>query len=195
MGVCHVRSSTLLCKVDLMPLVGQPSARHIFCRSLFSSVLERCFSIGAICCRLEEAMAAAAAVVSVRAREVGRGAGGVLPLGVAGGRHGASLWKRATRRRTTVRDVWRGPSQVKGGQVRFGLKGLGSGFLILVCCQQKIPNDGAVQRRKPHRRRAKGWMRKARRFSLRALGSKLAAPVEPCRRLSRPCSPSQSHHH
>ena len=54
--VCNVRSMILACNWALTPLEGMFSCLHIFCRSLFSSVLQRWISMGAICCRLDEAM-------------------------------------------------------------------------------------------------------------------------------------------
>jgi hypothetical protein len=55
--LCNVQSVTLACSWLLTPLVATPSALHIFCKSLFRSVLERAMTVGAICCRLDDAMA------------------------------------------------------------------------------------------------------------------------------------------
>src|SRR4051812_48826696 len=93
MDVCNVRSMILDCSWALTPLEAMLSCLHIFCRSLFSSVLQCWISMGAICCRLDEAMVVVCDYASRKlclGRVSSLGAGGVLPLAVARGRHGAS---------------------------------------------------------------------------------------------------------
>ena len=72
--MCNVRSVTLDCSWLLTPLVATPSALHIFCKSLFKSTLERVMSVGAIWCRLEEAMAGSGQRARARRHEPDPGA-------------------------------------------------------------------------------------------------------------------------